>query len=353
METTKLRYAAIIAIASTLIFLMAWEAYWRTQSAYYRPVVEDDRYLWAQMRARLETAGPEDIVIVGASRTGFNFRTQVWEEITGYNPINLSIDGKPAGPIIEDIVYNTDFKGTLIFGIAPIMIFSEPDPERWIGAQQWVEHYHKQTYAQKFSYFLSKPLQNNFVFLTASELDFYNDLDLKSMLNWIPLHGRIGPSFSLYNFSYRDEERNLIMLDAMVDDPAYAQKITDVWSLFLPYLPEYEVIAESLPPVFTYYKDLLKAIEKRGGKVILVRHKSGGDWYTNVKRMMPREKVWDVFVEMVGSPAYHFEDYEFMSRPILPDWSHMNALDAPQYTRDLVNQMIQDGHLKRNSKANK
>jgi len=52
-----------------------------------------------------------------------------------------------------------------------------------------------------------------------------------------------------------------------------------------------------------------------------------------------------VFIGMVDCPSYHFEDYEFMSKYTLPDWSHMNSEDAISYTKDMVNKMIDDGYL--------
>ncbi|GAA4955169.1 hypothetical protein GCM10023314_31110 [Algibacter agarivorans] len=47
----------------------------------------------------------------------------------------------------------------------------------------------------------------------------------------------------------------------------------------------------------------------------------------------------------MNCPGYHFEDYEFMSKYTLPEWSHMNAEDAKTYTKDMVNKLISDGHL--------
>jgi hypothetical protein len=50
-------------------------------------------------------------------------------------------------------------------------------------------------------------------------------------------------------------------------------------------------------------------------------------------------------VEATGSPGYHFEDYDFMSRYHLPEWSHLATKDAKEFTKDFVRQAMADGAL--------
>lgn len=342
----QLKKSLIIALILSLAGLTSWEMFWRSKSDYYKACLEDDRYLWAAHRAKVESATNQDIVIIGSSRTAFNINTQVWEDVQGIKPINLSTDGKPPGPFLEDIVYNTSFNGTLIIGITPLMWFGSKKSGRWKKANKWVKHYHNQTYAQKLGYILSKPLQRNLVMLTSSELEFYNDLDLKSLINRISIPGRIEDNLMLHNFSYHDEDRNLIMFPTMITNPEFAKKITDVWSGFLPYLPDYEKIKEGIPEIIENYRIVINDFKARGGKVIFVRHKAEDNWNIPSQRMLPREKVWDKFIETVDCPSYHFEDYDFMSKYTLPDWSHMYVDDAKTYTRDLVNKLSEDMYIK-------
>ncbi len=343
----KLKKSLLIAIVLSLFGLVSWEGYWRSKPDYYKASLEDDRYLWAKERAKVETATQEDVIIIGSSRTGFNFNTHVWEAVQGINPINLSTDGKPPGPFLEDIVNNTSFNGTIVVGITPLMWFSSNDNPRWNDAKKWVDHYHNQTYAQKLGYLLSKPLQRNLVMLTSSELEFYNDLDLKSLINtlFIDADGRPDNRFKLPNFSYHDEDRNLIMFPAMITNPDFAKQIQDVWNQFLPYLPDYEVVKNEIPKIIDNYLVVINKFKARGGNIIFIEHKAEEGWNKHSNRMLPRQKVWDKFVAAAKCPAYHYEDYKFMSKYTLPDWSHMYVDDAKTYTRDIVNQLIKDGHL--------
>lgn len=347
MTSSNLKLSLIIALVVSTVMLTSWEMYWRSKPDMYLPGIEDDRYFWAEHRVKVENAGPEDVVIIGSSRTGFNISTHIWKEEHGVDPIKLAIDGKPPGPVLEDIILNTAFVGTLVVGVAPALFFSPRTSSRWQGAQNWVDHYHNQTYAQMLGHYLSKPLQRNLVMLTSSELEFYNDLDLKSLIARLGSpDARTGSGRTLYKFGYLDEQRNIIMLDKMTEDPEFAKKITDVWSSFLPYIPKYDdEIAERIAEQIEYYQTLIEKFKNRGGQIIFVVHKSEKPWKDPFDDLLPRELVYDKLIEAVDCPSYHSDDHDFMNKYTLPDWSHMASDDAESYTRDLVKRLIEDGHL--------
>ncbi len=349
MEHSKLWQSFAMAIILSVTFLTGWELYWRSIPDYYHANIDDDRNLWAEHRAKVETATKDDVVILGASRTGFGFRTSLWQEIQGIAPINLSVDGKTPVPFLVDIVDNTSFNGTIILGVAILPVFASTEGSHWWAeAAAWPEHYRKQTYASKLSFFLSKQLQSHLVMLTSSELDFYNDLDLKSLIKRIPWEGRAGPGFPLLKFGYNDYERNLIMFTRMTKDPESADVIKDVWSSIFVDINLYkdEIMSDAVAGM-TALEKVVKKFEARGGNTILTRHDAQGIWEDVETSILPRELVWDKFVDAVDSPTYHYADYEFMGKYILPEWSHLSDSDAYTYTHDMVNKMIEDGHLVR------
>ena len=344
----NLKKSLLVAVTLGFMGLIIWECYWRTKKDYYTAYLEDDRNLWSEQRAKVADLTSDDVILIGSSRSGYNINTHIWEKTQGVKPIHLTANGKPPGPFLEDIVHNTNFNGTIILGIVPIMVFRAPDNPRRLTAQEWVEHYYDRTYAQKIGFAVSKPLQRHLVMLSSSEAKSYNNLDLKSLINTISFKDdRIeSDEFKLVNIGYNDEDRNLIMFPRMTDNEYYQKEITDVWNDFLPNLPDYnEEIEKDAFDAIYYLSDLIKKFKARGGTLILIRHKAEEPWYIHAQRMMPREKVWDKFVEIADCPSYHFKDYEFMSKYTLPEWSHMNGEDAKNYTEDLVNQLIKDHHL--------
>ena len=344
----QLKKSLILALAISIIGLIIWECYWRTKPEYYTAYLEDDRNLWSEQRAKVDDLTSNDVILLGASRTGYNFNTHTWEETQGVKPLHLSANGKPPGPFLEDIVNNTNFNGSIVMGIVPIMVFGFPDSPRSKTAKEWVNHYYNRTYAQKLGFALSKPLQRHLVMLSASEAKSYNNLDLKSLINTISFDDERVESdgFQLVNIGYNDDDRNLIMFPRLTSNAFYQKEITDQWNNFLPNLPDYsEDIEKNAFEAFEYLNNLIKKFKARGGTLILIRHKAEPKWYVHAERMMPRNKVWDKFVDIVDCPSYHFEDYEFMAKHTLPEWSHMNAEDAKTYTKDLVNKLIEDHHL--------
>lgn len=341
----NLNTSLITAIILSIIGLTLWELHWRSIPEYYIAYLEDDRNLWAEERAKVETATSEDIILLGASRTGYNFNTHVWKDTQGIKPINLSTNGKPFTPFFEDIVNNTSFKGTLVIGVVPFAIFSKFRIE---PAKQWVKHYYDRTYAQRLGFILSKPLKRHLVMFSASEAKSYNDLDLKSLINTISIDDdrTKGNGFNLVNIGYNDEDRNLIMFPRLSNNLKYQKEITDEWDKVIPGLPDYsEELEKNASTIMNELASLIKTFKDRGGKIIFIRHKAEEPWNKHAKRAMPREKVWDKFIEKVNCPAYHFDDYQFMSKYTLPDWSHMNAEDAKTYTKDMVIKLIEDGYL--------
>ena len=133
----------------------------------------------------------------------------------------------------------------------------------------------------------------------------------------------------------------------MTTEKHFQKEITDAWDRILSkFLPDYDEVKDDVSKTINTYKGLTDKFKARGGKIIFIRHKSEPDWNKYQEKVFPKDKVWDIFVKTIDCPTYHYEDYDFMSKYILPDWSHMSAEDAKSYTRDMVNKLIQDKHIK-------
>jgi hypothetical protein len=338
----------ILTVVLSAFFLISWEIHWRSEG--YPIAPDDNKNLWAENRAKITNLDEKDVIIIGSSRNYFNTRIDVWEGKTGRRPLQLSMEGICPLPFFIDIVRHTAFNGTLVVGVTPSLYFGDETMRFYKRSQNWVDHYHERTWADRFNHWLSRPLQNNLAFLMASEEPHYDHLDLRTIVENIPLpKGRIVHRPPFPEFKYIDETRNLTMWRADVDT-AVAREITGFWEFVIqPHGPppspeETEALKKK---VLELNQALVNEMKSRGGQVIFIRNPSANVMLEVEKKEAPREAYWDPLLEITSAPGYHFEDHDFMSRYTLPEWSHMATRDARVYTADLVDQLDKDGLIRK------
>lgn len=338
----------VIAVLTALLFLTSWELHWRSQN--YPIAPDDGKAIWAEQRAEVDGLDSTGVVLIGSSRVFFNIQLYEWEELTGTRPIMLAIAGSSPIPAFKDIVENSSFAGTLIVGVTPPLYFSPmtDDNSSYQKPTEWVEHYHKRTYADRLNHLLSKIPQNYLAFLNTTSEPHYNQLDLRTLIERIPTQVRVPGPPPFPFFEYIDHNRNVTMLDKVTADTSYARLITGFWSFVIqppPDLPPPEVLEEMKNKNLQLNADLVKKFEARGGRIIFIRNPSQGPFRQAENGGFPREAYWDQLIEITGSTGYHFEDYPFMDKYTLPEWSHLATFDARQFTRELISQMKKDGAL--------
>ncbi len=338
----KLKQSLLIGIILSFVAIVAWEGYWRSQG--YYPTLSDEKALWAKERTKLENATEKDVVIIGSSRAYFDLQKDVWEKETGIKPIQLASTGSTPLPALHDIVENTNFKGTVIVGVTPGLLFSTTFPMAppWNRIQSKVDYYFDMTYAQKANYFLSVPLQKNLVLMSADEEEWADDIDLKSLLRRVDLGKRtknpVMPPF--YNFGIVSTDRNMTMVPRTVTDTAYANSIVRVWNFFGKGAPPPDKNATTA----YFVKDAEKFIA-RGGNLILVRPPSSGGNRMAENMFLQRERFWDSLVGVLPVKNYHFEDYTQLKNLTCPEESHLSKEDAEYFTTELAKIMIKDQAL--------
>ena len=126
-QKMHLKQSLIIAVTLSVISLVAWELYWRSQG--YFPDLDDDKYLWAHTRAKVDKANDDGVVLIGSSRVLFNIQVDKWQQLTGITPIQLANPGASPLPVLHDIVENSDFNGTIIVGVTEGLFFSTTFPQ--------------------------------------------------------------------------------------------------------------------------------------------------------------------------------------------------------------------------------
>jgi len=345
----QLKKSLIIAITLSVISLVAWELYWRSEGKI--PDLDDDKNLWAVQRARVDDASLNDVLLLGSSRVLFDIQLNEWEKETGVRPIQLACAGSSPLPLFHDIVHNTDFKGTIIVGVTPGLFFSTTYPEAgpWKRPQSRVDYFENRTYAQQLNHWLSLPLQKNLAFVSTSEEGFSDDIDLKSLLSSISSTNRSGkPEYPPFNsFAYIDEDRNNPMSEKTATDTAFANGIKAAWKFI--------IMNNQNPPdkdaTTNFFVADAEKFQERGGNLILVRCPSSGWLKEGEDKFLSRTEFWDPLVKATNAKAYYYEDYEQLKHLECPELSHLSAPDARYFTTELVKIMKADGVLS-NSKTN-
>jgi len=339
----KLKLSLIIALVIGLVCISTWELYWRSQG--YFPDMDDDKYLWAKTRSKVDKATENDVVLTGSSRVLFNIQIHKWDSITGVQPIQLANPGATPLPTFHDIVENTDFNGTVIVGVTPPLFFSTTFDQAppWNRAASKSEFYKDRTYAQRLNYMLSIPLQKSLAFVSNDEEAWADDINLKALLKTIELPNRTGkpkqPPF--YRFQDIDIHRNVRMKQRMVEDTAFANTVKKVWKSFMTSGPK------PPPPdkegtIAFFLKDLEK-FKARGGTAILLRSPSDGFFAGLESKAFPRQQFWDVLVKKADIPAYHYQDYDSLKDFKTIEWSHLSAKDADKFTENFLEILAKDG----------
>ncbi len=337
----NLKQSFTIALILCVLSITAWELYWRSQG--YFPDLDDDKYLWARTRAKVDNATKDDVVLTGSSRVLFNIQVNKWKELTGIQPIQIANAGATPLPVFHDIVENTDFKGTVIVGVTPGLFFSttfEQAPP-WRRAASRSEFYDNRTYAQRLNYVLSIPLQNSLAFISNDDEKWHDDINLKALLNtieWADRNGRANdPPF--YRFQDININRNVRMKNKMLTDTAFANSVKTIWKFFMS--------GDKPPPdkdsTIAFFVEDAKKFTARGGQVILLRNPSDGFFKDLESKGLPRDKFWEELVAKANVPAYHYQDYKSLSAFETVEWSHLSASDADQFTENFVEILTKDG----------
>lgn len=336
----NLKQSLIIGIVLCLFGTLAWELHWR--SIGYYPDLDNDKALFTTQRNLVDKTSNSDIILIGSSRIHFDIQLDVWENETGVKPIQLAIPGATPLPVFNDLVHKTNFTGTIVVGVTPGLFFSSVSTKdrAYRSANDKVEYFYNQTYAQWANHNLSIPFQQNLAFI--SDAEGVDAIKLKFLLEGIQFGNRIEPrDFPPFpNFADISLDRNLRMIEKTSLDTTFSRLIKNVWSFkSTAGTPPRKLDKEGVMNLFV---EDAKIFQKRGGNLILLRCPSTGYYLKKEENYYCRNEFWDELVKKSGAKGYHFEDYEQLKELDCPEWSHLSGDDADFFTSKIVSIMLKD-----------
>lgn len=330
-----------LAAALALVVITGWEIHVRGQG--YKPAVNDTSDRWALVRSRVGDE-PGQTVVVGSSRIMFDFDLATYaRRFGGGPPLQLAMPGTNPVGLLEHVADEEGFDGTLILGVAPGLWFV-PQGNPVENARQAIGRYDNWSPSQRVGLTLASFLQRRLAFIEPE------DLDLGSLLKRLRLPDRPGaasnipPAFPAY-FAGIDDFRQARMWDRCDFGTERARLIQQTWiPLFTPPPPPPDLSPEEFGEMMKknsadYLERIRVAVDKvrsRGGKVVFIRPPSTDRVRELERQFSPREQTWDLMLEVTGAAGIHFEDHPQLAKFDCPEWSHLKAADAVEYTEELM-----------------
>ncbi len=329
----------LVSLLITLALVGIWEGYVRNLG--YEASLNDNADLWAETRTKLDHSAPNRTVIVGASRSQFDFDLKTYADYFGVEePIQLALYGSNPVPVLEHIAFETNVSGTVLVGVTPVLLFI-PEGEGPVDrSRDTIKHYQNWSISQKTDYQLWKPLDTHLAFLQEE------DFRLSSLIKSLNIPNRSSSFFppkAQPYFNTVQSNRQASIWDKM--DAKFAERIQKGWlPYFTPPPPPPNVTQEEFEKIFkdnmeSYLQRIAKAvaaIQKRGGKVVFIRYPSAGKIRELEAQFTPRNLFWDQIIAVSGAHGIHFEDYAELSGFQCPEWSHLSKKDAILFTQNLM-----------------
>ncbi|MBI2814185.1 MAG: hypothetical protein HYX71_07865 [Opitutae bacterium] len=314
---------------------VAWEI--RARSLGYAPTLNDTPDLWSDRR---EAVRPDSVVIVGDSRPLFDLDLDALEQGLGSRPVQLALAGSCAYPILEELVNDERFRGTIICSVVPGMFFAPGGP-LLKNSEDALKRYRTRTIAHRAGHRLGMILEEQVAFMKQE------DLILARLLEKIKVPNRansyLPPELPPY-FQSVDRDRRTRMSEACARPGPLQDRIKHGWiPLFTPppfpdYTPK-EVLAgmaRTTEERFGKTAALVKKLRARGGKIVFVRFPHTGELKKLEDQATPRSGIWDRVIRETGAPGIYYSDFPELAGFDCPEWSHLSAADSVEFTQRLV-----------------
>ena len=337
MPTQNILKAGLLAILLAAAFIFSWEAFWRSRG--YTPTFNDDKALWAAKRPEAYLPQKDATVFIGSSRIKFDLDLPTWKNITGEEPVQLSLVGTSPLLLLKDLAEDEDFRGKLVVDVTEVLFFSQ-NPAFHRSSSEATAFYAKQTPSEQLSNRIGQALESQLSFLEERRFS------LNTLLEDMQLQSRPGvflfPSFPK-GFEWTTRDRQTYMSELFLSNPADIKKQTSIWEKLIMGDPTPPLAGNALEKVLEDVRLYINKIRSRGGRVMFVRTPSSGPMWEAEEKKYPRNQYWERMLSYTGSEGIHFKDDPVTAQMICPEWSHLAPQDVITYTKQLIQSLRDKG----------
>lgn len=326
-------YTRLWATALSLIvgLVCISEFYWRNNG--FLPTIIDTQMYWGEHRHRIySNQKKKKLVIVGSSRAQLGLDPiALGLAFPNFDIVHLAIDGALPFEVIKDLCQDDAFDGMILADVT-VPFLCVTDPQLKQKELAYVSYYHNtfQTgaaFEKRLNTALSARIQSHLV-IASSTLSF------KELL-----YNRFNPQKKYYHMHrnrFRPAQYNTrISAEALAEHRT--KRIASLTQNTITKVP----IAKFEEMTRSELRPLYQRLQKRGGNMIFVRMPTTDEHWQIDEQMAPKKYYWDTLESRTGIPTIHFLDYSTLKDFKCPDTSHLDATDAPKFTKELAHIMHQ------------
>jgi len=154
-----------LALGLAVLLLLPFEWYWSEIEEYTKSYDLKSLDNWADQRKKVAQLSEDDVVLLGSSRLHFDTNIDLWDSLTGRQPLQLAYPGSSPFVTLEDIVKKPDFKGLIVVGVSPGLFFTVRSGWGVRRSQAFIDHYYERTFAQVLNQYLYNFVDTHFAYL--------------------------------------------------------------------------------------------------------------------------------------------------------------------------------------------
>ncbi|MDO3383565.1 hypothetical protein [Gilvimarinus algae] len=312
---------AACTCAAIIIFI---EFKWRSLG--YHPQLLDSPQLWSIQRSKARA--PNALVFAGASRTQFGIDLDTVEDmVPSYQPVMLAINGRYPIATLRSLASDKHFNATVILDIDS-------------RGLQNNNHSAQESYNSYFSNSWTPSWHLHRLLLSVWQKHAtIARPEMGAAATTIRLIDNAPKPFK-FNSEIADDRSGLIhFTDTNTKNLArhFAQALALDLEKHPPPTPEKWINDIADVPQW------VKAIEARGGKVVIYEPPVSGRQLSLADNSYPRRSYWDLLSARYSLTTVSFRDIQGMQSFQLPDESHIAPQDKSEYTRLLITYLLESG----------
>ena len=303
-----------MALAASIV--CGWEVVLRVRGLGVASV-DDGPELWGRQRERAAVLGKDAIILIGASEMQMSIDVDTMRRHTTGTPVQLAISAAPFLPLLADLAEDERITGTVVVSFSMSSFFSTTSDSL---SEQWVRRYESQR-ASRTRLFYERIEEQLSRAVSAVLISMGRDARPQQLL-W--------PARTSYVRTLPDRTQRADY--EIVDREAAYRHRVDVY--LAGEEPSFRAVAD-LDARLSAVEGMIHKIQRRGGKVILVRFPTTKRIWQIDEIMYPRDVYWSALARSTSARTIHFADYPSLSTFDLPDGVHLDYRDAPAFTAAL------------------